>query len=572
MATIEPEIKAEASSSSTEVKVVSKKKKDESILDSFLGLLSSVRFGIVMLMILLICCMIGMLIMQKDVDGFMEYYNHLTPAQRTIWGKLGFFDIYHSWYFGLLLAITGLNIILASIDRFPTAWQYIIRPKLTASPNFIRAQMFNSESVMGEEPESIASKIASVWQSHPQVKSSAMIARFSVLGAYVVLGAFLVGLLPQGLPLWISMSLCTVVVLVYLVKGLRLDVRVTDENGRTTVFAQSNVWNRIGAYIVHVGLLTIFIGGLLTVKMGSGGLMQITPGERTSAFDTFEMTLDGPKMGKAAVPFQIECTDLQQKLIRPEGNLESSNTIDWLSFVRIRDGVFQKDEVVHLNNPVDYRGYRFFQSKFDPIGNARSVTISFEPASGGQSKRVTIPRDGTVSVEGVGQVAYKKFYSHFEPTGSQAANASPDYVNPVAELEIIGPSGIGRKVMAFNPQMFDMAMQNSDKFIDEATGENPLLVAGHKVVLRDFEKVGTAHILAVQYDPGRIPFYVGSTLLVGALLFVFFFSHQRMWAVIEPDGRGSKVYFGGNTNRNRPAFETRFNSLVESVTGEGRNK
>ncbi|HEY7543849.1 MAG TPA: cytochrome c biogenesis protein ResB, partial [Blastocatellia bacterium] len=125
MATIEPEIKAEASASpATEAKVLSKKK-DVSILDKFLGLLSSVRFGIVMLMILLACCMIGMLIMQKDVDGFLEYYNRLTPAQRTIWGKLGFFDIYHSWYFGLLLAITGLNIILASIDRFPTAWQYV---------------------------------------------------------------------------------------------------------------------------------------------------------------------------------------------------------------------------------------------------------------------------------------------------------------------------------------------------------------------------------------------------------------------------------------------------------------
>ncbi len=572
VATIEPEIKSEASASSaTEARIVSKKK-DESILDSFLGLLSSVRFGIVMLMILLACCMIGMLIMQKDVDGFTDYYNRLTPSQRTIWGKLGFFDIYHSWYFGLLLAVTGLNIILASIDRFPTAWQYVIKPKLTASPNFIRAQMFNNESAVSEKPEVIASRIVSVWQSHPQVKSSTMAARLSVLGAYVMLGAFLVGLLPWGLPLWISMALCTAVVAVYLVKGLRLGVRTTGEDGRITVFAESNVWNRIGAYIVHVGLLTIFIGGLLTVKMGAGGLMQITPGEMTSAFDTFEMTLDGPKMGKAVVPFQVECTDLQQKLIRPEGNLDSSNTIDWLSFVRIRDGAFQKDEVVHLNNPVDYRGYRFFQSKFDPIGNARSVMISFEPVGGGELKRVTIPRGETVNVDGIGQVAYRGFYSHFQLGEGGAVNASPDYKNPVAQIEVVRLDGKRQAVLAFNPQMADSVLANPDRFVDKATDENPLLIAGHKVVLRDFEKVGTAHILAVQYDPGRIPFYVGSTILVGALLFVFFLSHQRVWAVIEPGGEGSKVYFGGNTNRNRPAFESRFNSLVESVTGEERNK
>ena len=37
----------------------------------------------------------------------------------------------------LLLAITALNIILSSIDRFPAAWAYVSKPKLTASPRFI---------------------------------------------------------------------------------------------------------------------------------------------------------------------------------------------------------------------------------------------------------------------------------------------------------------------------------------------------------------------------------------------------------------------------------------------------
>jgi hypothetical protein len=40
-----------------------------------------------------------------------------------------------------------------------------------------------------------------------------------------------------------------------------------------------------------------------------------------------------------------------------------------------------------------------------------------------------------------------------------------------------------------------------------------------------------------------------------------------VWAVIEPNGKGSRIYFGGNTNRNKPAFEGRFNLLVKSATG-----
>src|SRR6266478_6682007 len=74
------------------VKVVSRK--SDSILDKTLRLLSSVRFGIVMLSILLACCMIGMLVMQVNVDGFDKYYAHLTPAQKLVYGALGFFDIY----------------------------------------------------------------------------------------------------------------------------------------------------------------------------------------------------------------------------------------------------------------------------------------------------------------------------------------------------------------------------------------------------------------------------------------------------------------------------------------------
>ena len=134
MSTSETEMNTEAQATpvaAPTVKIAAKK--SESPLDKILGLLSSVRFGLVMLGLLLSCCIIGMLVMQVNVEGFQKYYHQtITPAQRLIFGALGFFDIYHARYFTLFLAITGLNIILASIDRFPAAWQYVIKPKLTA--------------------------------------------------------------------------------------------------------------------------------------------------------------------------------------------------------------------------------------------------------------------------------------------------------------------------------------------------------------------------------------------------------------------------------------------------------
>ena len=67
----------------------------ESILSRLLSLLSSVRLGVVLLCLLGLACLIGMLIMQQNVDGFANYFQTLTPAQRLVYGKLGFFDIYH---------------------------------------------------------------------------------------------------------------------------------------------------------------------------------------------------------------------------------------------------------------------------------------------------------------------------------------------------------------------------------------------------------------------------------------------------------------------------------------------
>src|SRR5947209_9422822 len=109
-----------------------KASQSSSLINSLLKLLSSVRFGIVLLVMLTVACMIGMLIVQQSVEGFDKYYADLMPSGKFLYGTLGFFDIYHSWYFNLLLLILSLNIVLASIDRFPGAWKYIMKKKLEA--------------------------------------------------------------------------------------------------------------------------------------------------------------------------------------------------------------------------------------------------------------------------------------------------------------------------------------------------------------------------------------------------------------------------------------------------------
>ena len=63
-----------------------------SFIDRFLAVISSVPFGIIQLVILLTLSMIGMLIQQQELDTFANYFASLTPAERLVYGKLGFFD------------------------------------------------------------------------------------------------------------------------------------------------------------------------------------------------------------------------------------------------------------------------------------------------------------------------------------------------------------------------------------------------------------------------------------------------------------------------------------------------
>ncbi len=92
---------------------------------------------------------------------------------------------------------------------------------------------------------------------------------------------------------------------------------------------------------------------------------------------------------------------------------------------------------------------------------------------------------------------------------------------------------------------------------------------GYKWRLKDFEKSPYAHVLSIKYDPFNAAFiawYIGGFGLIGALCFVFFLSHKRIWAMIDSQNENDfEVILGGNTNRNEQGFEDKFNKIVGNL-------
>ena len=481
------------------------------IVDGFLSLLSAVPFGIFLLVLLISACMIGMLIQQVELETFPRYFENLTPAERMVYGRLGFFDIYHVWYFNLLLLLLSLNIILASIDHFPKAWAFVRGKKLTASPTFAMTQRTREQVIaLGVEKSELLSR----------AQSAARAAKFRI--------------------------------------------RTTDEPDRTTVFAERGTWNRLGAYAVHIALLTIFTGGFLTSR-GHTGLVWLEPGETSDRMNKQVFNFEGSSTQfgvgtqELELPFSVHALDLQQKLINKDGSIETANTLDWLTSVRLKDVETgeERDALIHMNKPYDYRGYRFFQTSVATVGSARTIKLRATPDSGGAAEEVVLRRNGETRLADGTRIVYREFNPDFRISQDRKVGTGPGtatYDRPAAHLQVIRPDGQSSDPWAFS-EAFNPEIAAAPFMQSISNG------SGYRFSLLEFEKVPRAHAISIQYDPGVRVVYVGFTLLCLTLIGVFFFSHQRLWIVVE-DGR---VSLGGDSNRNRLGFEDRVKKIAARI-------
>ncbi len=479
--------------------VAPKTKAGESVIARFMKFLCSVRFGVFLLVLLALASLIGMLIMQENVGGFANYYASLTPAQQLVYGKLDLFDIYHSWYFNTILAVLSLNIILATIDRLPKTLAQV-KPNPVVPARWLKGQQPNTSFEMEGEKELVRNQINTA----------------------------------------LRMS------------GFK-DPVVTEKDSQMVIFAEKGKWNRFTYVAVHISLLTIFTGGFLTAQLGSTGSMPLVPGQTTDKI--FETAFDLDQMNEITkvVPFEVTCTDIQQKLIRKEDSISAGNTIDWLTYFTIKDGATTTTAFVQMNRPFDYRGYRFFQASFAPVGRARNITVRVTPANGGNAQDVVIPRNGEMALADGTKIKFSEFRGNFKIGKEDVNEDTSNYPNPGAILQVAAPDGKTQTAYAFGSQMSDIP-----------AAKNPIL--GYTYQLVDFEKVSDQHILSVQRDPGSNVVYVGFAMLFLALVAVFSFSHQRMWAVIEETAPNEfNVLFGGNANRNQNGFNEKFQAFINKL-------
>lgn len=82
---------------------------------------SSVKLAIALLIIISIASILGTIIPQQGAAD--DFIRRLSPAMVSVFDKLQLFDIFHSLWFLILIVLLSVNLIVCSLNRFPTHWK-----------------------------------------------------------------------------------------------------------------------------------------------------------------------------------------------------------------------------------------------------------------------------------------------------------------------------------------------------------------------------------------------------------------------------------------------------------------
>jgi cytochrome c biogenesis protein len=461
--------------------------KKKSILNSFVEFFSSLKCGLTLLGLLGTAVIIGTIVLQRPMAQEGQIEQIYAPQTIRLLNFFGLFDVFHAWWFMLLLGLLGANIILASLERFPQAWRYFSRPHRVADEWYVRKLPVVREIPIGtEQPEAALQRAAqafaaSGFRAHPEA-------------------------LRQG-----------------------------------TLYVEKHRMARLAPYVVHLSLLIIFAGAIVDGKWGFRGFVNLGPGMRAQEVES--LSSNGPAH---PLPFTLRCDGAGMEKY-PDGSPRQY----WSRLAVEENGREVLKKQIFVNEPLTYKGIRFFQASYGPSGAPARLEIEASwPGLQRASQTFTL-RPGEVATLGDSgvQVELADFVPDFVLHGNQLSTRSDQPNNPAIRLQLTQAGGKRSSVWFFPkaPQM---------NFPDES---------GIAFQLRDIE-MGYTTGLQVAKQPGKELIWGGCLILVGGLCLALYMVHIRIWGVIGRDAKGRPVLvLGGQPSKYRESFEERFKHLAEAV-------
>jgi cytochrome c biogenesis protein len=204
--------------------------KNRNIIDKVWDFFASVKLAIIIFAFIALTSIIGTVIEQqaepaRNIQVLTKIFGEsLAPHLYTIFEKLGFMNMYRSWWFVSLLVLFAMNVVICSIDRLPRIWRLVMEPMSSLTDDKLRKFNIHRETVLKGSPEKVKKTVASALK-HIGFRSTEI-----------------------------------------------------KEEHRFQFIAQKGNYSRLGVYITHFSLLIILIGAIIGIFFGFKGYLNLPEG------------------------------------------------------------------------------------------------------------------------------------------------------------------------------------------------------------------------------------------------------------------------------------------------------
>jgi cytochrome c biogenesis protein len=448
---------------------------------------AAIKTGVVLLILVVVLSAAGTLILQRPATDPDEMQRAYSPQVLHLLDGLGLTDVFHAWWFVLMLSLVSLSIIAASVQRFPNSWRFFSRPYKSPDETFRKALPDHKLIPIKNEDEEAAISVAE------RVLQKA-------------------GFRPE---------------------------RIVRENS-FSLFGERNRFSELAVYIVHASLLLIFLGSNVDALFGWRGFVMLTRGQQSSEVK--------PANGSPRnLPFAVRCDGAGQENY-PDGTPKRW----WSDLAVVENGEVTLRKQIVVNDPLVYRGVRFYQANYGQTGKIDKLVLTATPRDGQPAKDITIGPDETISLDADTSVRLAEFIPDYVMSDGHVYTRSKQLENPAAHL-IVESRKSGTDVNVWLPPIPGV----------EQNASSPYAFEGKDVQMAYFTG------LEVSHEPGQWSVWTGVVLMGIGLTVVFYLVHTRIWVMPVRDARGQlQLWIGGIANKNKDAFEHRFHDLADKIESE----
>ncbi|NNL76641.1 MAG: cytochrome c biogenesis protein ResB, partial [Desulfobacterales bacterium] len=327
-------------------------------LESIWKFFTSVRLTLVLLLTLAATSIIGTLIPQNESP--QAYLKAFGAFLYRFFDLLGFFDLYHSWWFQTLMLLLALNVLICSVDRLSATWRIIFpeRPKFNLA-RFRRLEQKEEFSQTGPSEEL-------------KKRYQAIISRKFH------------------------------------------NSRVEETDSGYAIFGERGRWTRIGVYIVHLSVICMLVGGVIGSRFGFEGYVNLAPGDAAQQIRLRNSNQILP------LDFIIRCDDFKVSFYpngAPEEFRSSLSIIEKGKVLKSQD-IIVNNPLHHRGISIFQASYGPLPAQQQDIAIPDEFTLVFTSKATGMiyQKKATVGK--TIKIpEGLGQFVVDEFRNTYNFRG-----------------------------------------------------------------------------------------------------------------------------------------------------------